>query len=118
MASYICRTGGQKEQNMLRQKELALRGAIRRGDSALLLIKLAEKVRLAWLGVNKALIYEAEPSAIERETRATPVLHELHEDKERWEKIASQDIIALYSEETEDDHLPVERKKWWDFRIR
>jgi hypothetical protein len=118
MASYICRTGGQKKQNILRQKELALRGAIGRGESAFLLIKLAEKVRLAWLGVNKALTYEAEPSTIERETKATPVLLELHADKERWGKISSQEIIALYSVEPDDARLPVERKKWWDFRSR
>ena len=55
MTSYVARTGGQKKQNLLRQRELELRGDIRRHETPKNLERRAEKVRAAHLGVIKAL---------------------------------------------------------------
>ncbi len=59
MTSYIGRIGGQKKKNQLRQKELSLRGDIRRRATRDKLERSAEKVRAAHLGVVKALFHES-----------------------------------------------------------
>ena len=93
MASFITRTGGQKKKNILRQKELALRGDIRREASTEKLDRSAERVRSAQLAVINALIYEAQPARREDEERAERVLLNLDEAKERWEAISVYEII-------------------------
>lgn len=117
MTNYIARVGGQKKKNILRQKELALRGNIRRESTAEKLHRSAEKVRSAQLGVIKALFEEARPVRAEDEERSKARLQRLQEAREHWENIPVTEIIQVYSEET-DKILVVERKKWWDFRRR
>ena len=117
MTSYIRRTGGEKKKNILRQKELTLRGDIRREVSQNKLQKSAEKVRSAQLGVIKVLIHEAEPAVSEAEDRAADTIHTLEEASEYWTNIATQEIIKMYSIENNEDVI-IDRKSWWDFRPR
>jgi hypothetical protein len=117
LASFVTRTGGQKKKNILRQKELALRGDIRRQVSTEKLHRSAERVRSAQLGVIKALIYEAQPARSEDEERAKGVLLNLDAANERWETISVHEIIELYSDEAAEAVI-VDRKRWWDFRPR
>ena len=117
MTNYISRTGGQKKRNILRQKELALKGEIRREASHEKLQKSAEKVRSAQLGLLKALIYEAEPSRSEDEDRSKERLLKLAEENDYWKSISVHEIIQSYSEKADETSV-VDRKKWWDFRPR
>ena len=117
MTNYIARTGGEKKKNILRQKELTLRGDIRRGLSQDKLQKSAEKVRSAQLAVIKVLIYEAEPSRSEDEDKVALTIHRLEEENDHWTNISAQEIIAVYSTQESED-LFIDRKKWWDFRRR
>ena len=77
--NYIPRTGGQKKKNILRQKELALRGDIRREVSREKLHRSAEKVRSAQLGVIKALRHEAKPARSDDEDKVKGILRNLDE---------------------------------------
>ena len=117
MTSYIARSGGQKKKNILRQKELALRGDIRREVAEEKLDRSAEKVRLAQLGVIKALFHEAEPARSEDEDRVADTLQRLGEAREYWADVTVKEIIELYSTEDDED-IFIDRKKWWDFRPR
>ena len=117
MTSYIARTGAQKKKNILRQKELALRGDIRRQVSNEKLERSAEKVRSAQLGVIKALVYECTPSRKEDEEEAEGILNNLDKVNEYWTSISVNDIIQMYSSE-DNETASVDRKKWWDFRPR
>ena len=117
MTSYIARTGGQKKKNILDQRELALRGDIRREAVEAKLHRSAEKVRLAQLGVIKALLHEAEPARSEDEDRVAGTLQRLGEAREYWMDVPIEEIIEMYSTEDEDDVF-IDRKKWWDFRPR
>ena len=117
MTSYIARTGGQKKKNILRQKELALRGDIRREVSQDKLQRSAEKVRSAQLGLIKVLIHEAEPARSEDVDRVADSLQKLEEANEYWANISIQEIVEMYSTE-DDEHVFIDRKKWWDSRPR
>jgi hypothetical protein len=119
MTSYIARTGGEKKKNILRQKELALRGDIRRGISQAKLQKIAEKVKSAQLGVIKVLIHEAEPARSEDEDKVARTIEKLEEACAYWTKISTDDIIKMYSkEEEETEDVIIGRKRWWDSRPR
>ena len=115
MTSYIARTGGRKKRNILRQKELALRGDIRREVSDEKLQRSAEEVRTAQLGVIKALIHEAEPVCSDDEDRLANTLQRFEEAKEFWTDATVEEIVKMYSSEGDEDVF-VERKKWWDSR--
>ena len=115
MTAYIARSGGQKKKNILRQKELALRGDIRREVSKEKLERSAEKVRTAQLGVIKALTHEAEPVRSEDEERSAETLRRLEEAKEHWTGLPVEVIIEIYSSQDDVDVF-IDRKKWWDFR--
>jgi chromosomal replication initiation ATPase DnaA len=117
MTSYIARSGGEKKKNILRQKELALRGDIRREVAEEKLHRSAEKVRLAQLGVIKALSHEAEPARSEDEERVADTLKRLEEAEEYWTDVLVEEIIEMYSTDGEEDVF-IDRKKWWDFRPR
>ena len=117
MTSYIARTGGQKKKNILHQRELALRGDIRRELAEEKLHRSAETVRLAQLGVIKALLYEAEPARSEDEDRVADTLQRLGEAREYWADVPVEEIIEIYSTEDDEDVF-IDRKKWWDFRPR
>ena len=117
MTSYIARSGGQKKKNILRQRELALRGDIRREVAEENLHRSAEKVRLAQLGVIKALLHETEPVRSEDEDRVADALQRLSEAKKYWTDVLVEEIIEMYSTEDDED-IFVDRKKWWDFRPR
>ncbi len=111
MTSYIVRTGGQKKKNQLRQKELSLRGDIRRRATRGKLERCAEKVRAAHLGVVKALFHESKPFREEDEGTCNATADKLHESKEYWKSISIDEIIEIYSNEIDDD-IYVDRKKW------
>jgi hypothetical protein len=117
MTSYIARSGGQKKKNILHQREIALRGDIRREVSEEKLQRSAEKVRSAQLGVIKSLMYEAEPARSEDEDRVAETLQKLDEANEYWTNVSSEEIIEMYSTEQSEDVF-IDRKKWWDFRPR
>ena len=117
MTSYIARTGGEKKKNILRQKELALRGDIRREVSQGKLQKSAEKVQSAQLGVIKVLIHEAEPARSEDEAKVADTIHRLEEASAYWTNISTQEIIKMYSVEDNEDVI-IDRKRWWDSRPR
>ena len=117
MTSYIARTGGQKKKNILHQRELALRGDIRREAAEEKLHRSAEKVRSAQLGVVKALLHEAEPARSEDEERVADTLQRLGEAREYWTDIPVEAIVEMYSREDDGDVI-IDRKKWWDFRPR
>ena len=117
MAGYIPRTGAQKKKNILRQRELALRGDIRREASEEKLLRSAERVRSARLGVIKSLIHEAEPARSEDEEGVTNALRKLADANDYWHHISVREIVEMYSGEG-DDEVFVDRKKWWDFRPR
>ena len=117
MTSYIARTGGQKKKNILRQKELVLRGDIRRRASEGKLNKSAENVRSAHLGVMKVLIHELEPGRMEDVDQVADRTQRLEDANIFWTDISTQEIITIYS--TEDhDPISIDRKRWWDFRPR
>lgn len=111
MTNYIARTGGQKKKNILRQKELTLRGDIHRRASQDKQQKSAEKVRIAQLAVIKVLIHEAEPGRSEDEDKAADSLLRLEEAKGYWTNIPSKEIIEVYSKADDEDAF-VNRKKW------
>jgi len=117
MTNYIARSGGQKKKNILRQRELALRGDIRRGGAEEKLQRSAEKLRSAQLGVIKALLHEAEPARSEDEARVADILRRLAEAREYWVNVSLEDVIEMYSTDDDDDVF-IDRKKWWDFRPR
>jgi len=117
MTSYISRSGGQKKKNILRQKELALRGDLRREATCETLQRRAAEVRSAHLGVIKALLEEARPVREEDEEGSTVTLQRLEKAREHWENVPLADIIRSYSTKTDDVPF-VDRKKWWDFRPR
>jgi len=117
MTSYVPRTGGQKKKNILRQKELELRGAIHRGVATEKLQRSAEKVRSAQLGVIKALLEEARPLREEDEETSGRTVQNLREAREYWEGVSFDEIIQIYLEDTDETSF-IERKKWWDFRPR
>ena len=116
MTSYIARSGGQKKKNILRQRELALRGDLRRGASEGKLHRSAEKVRSAQLGVVKALFHEAEPARSEDEERVAHRLERLEDAHEYWTNVPVEEIVEMYSGDG-DDEMFIDRKKWWDFRV-
>jgi hypothetical protein len=115
MTSYIARTGGEKKKNILQQKELALRGDIRREASQDKLQKSAEKVRSAQLGVIKVLIHEAEPARSEDADKIGDTISRLQEANGYWTNLSTQEIIKMYSIE-DDEEVVIDRKRWWDFR--
>jgi len=117
MTSYIARTGGEKKKNILRQRELALRGGIRRDSPIDKLHRSAEQVRSAQLGVIKALSVEATPAREEEQEKAKGILQKLQEAREHWERISVDEIVQIYSQDTEEVPF-VNRKRWWDFRPR
>ncbi|BCX48540.1 hypothetical protein HAHE_24480 [Haloferula helveola] len=117
MTSYIARSGGQKKKNILHQRELALIGDIRRGVDAEKLQKSAEKVRLAQLGVIKALLHESEPARREDEDSVAGTLLRLGEARDYWTDVLAEEIIEMYSTESDED-IFIDRKKWWDSRPR
>ena len=116
MTSYIARSGGQKK-NILRQREMALKGDIRREVAEEKLHRSAEQVRLAQLGVIKALLHEAGPARSEDEDRVADTLQRLGEAKEYWTEVSVEEIIEMYSAEDEEDVF-IDRKRWWDFRLK
>jgi len=117
MTNYLARTGGEKKKYLLRQRELALRGGIRRDLSIDKLRRSAEQVRLAQLGVIKALSVEATPAREEDQEEARGILQKLQEARDHWEGIPVDEIVRIYSEDTTEVPF-VDRKKWWDFRGR
>ena len=117
MTNYIVRPGGQKKKNILKQRELALRGDIRREVTLEKLERSAGRVRLAQLAVIKALLHEVEPIRSEGEGRLADSLQRLGEAKEYWMEVPVEEIIRMYSMEADEDVF-IDRKKWWDFRPR
>jgi len=117
MTSYIARSGGEKKKNILRQMELALRGGIRRDLAIDKLHRSAEQVRSAQLGVIKALFVEATPAREEDQEKARGVLQKLQEGRDHWERISVEEIVQIYSKDTDEVSF-VGRKKWWDSRPR
>ena len=117
MTSYIARTGGQKKKNILRQKELVLRGDLRRLASEGKLNKSAENVRSAQLGVMKVLIHELEPGRMEDVNQVADRIQRLEDATTFWSNISTHEIISIYSSE-DHDPISIDRKRWWDFRPR
>ena len=117
MTSYIARTGGQKKRNILRQRELELRGEINRGGPDGKIRRKAERVRSAQLGVIKALIEEATPVSAEQEERFRNRRQKHLKNREFWKGITVEEIVRMYSESNTETH-EVNRKRWWDFRER
>lgn len=117
MSNYLQRKGGQKRKNMLRQKELALRGDIGRGSPQEKLLKSAENLRAAYLGYIKVLLDETLPRRREDEAKAAEPLERLKAANTHWTTVSAQAIIEAHSTET-SKILFVDRKSWWDFRRR
>ena len=111
MTNYISRTGGQKKKNILRQKELALRGDIRLEVPIEKLHRSAEKVRTAQLGVVKALSHEAQPARTEDEDASRPALKKLEETKDYWTEVSVQEIIQIYADDPDKSEI-IDSKKW------
>jgi len=111
MANYICRSGGKKKRNILRQKELALQGDIRREATIEKLHRTAEKVRSAHLGVIKVIFDETRPLRGEDEERFNGPLLKLEKEKDYWQSILVEEIVTIYSDR-KDETLFVDRKKW------
>ncbi len=111
MTGYIARTGGQKKKNILRQRELELRGEIRRGATREKIERRAERVRAAQDGVIKALLHEVTAVRAEDEDRIRDTRQKLLERRTFWENVAVQEIVRIYSQSTEENPQ-VEPKKW------
>ncbi len=94
-----------------------MRGDIRREVSQGKLQKSAEKVQSAQLGVIKVLIHEAEPARSEDEAKVADTIHRLEEASAYWTNISTQEIIKMYSVEDNEDVI-IDRKRWWDSRLR
>ena len=117
MSNYIPRSGGQKKRNILRKRELELRAELRREGPDNRVHKYAEKLRLAQLGVVKALIHEATPTRAEDAAKADAKFEELQHKKRFWEEVSVDDIIDMYLKSI-DAPSTVGRKRWWDLRDR
>ena len=116
LANYP-RRGGNKKKNQLRQKENSFRGDICRQATRDKLEFSAEKVRVAHLGVIKGLNHEYLPVRNEGDNNCSATLDNLRQAKQYWETISIDEIIEIYSQDSDGDTY-VGKKQYWDLRPR